>query len=36
MARPRKGEEKNVPIMFSVRIPEWVQDGCSRSPVSAA
>ena len=27
MARPRKGEEKNAPIMFSVRIPEWVQDG---------
>ena len=27
MARPRKGEEKNAPIILSARIPEWVQSG---------
>ena len=40
MARPRKGQEKNVPIHLGFRVAEWVRDGLQRlaakrgSPVS--
>jgi hypothetical protein len=30
MARPRKGEEKNVPVHLGFRVPEWVYTGLQR------